>query len=158
MLKSQNKIYLGARKVLQQNFRGSYTVPSSELYPHQWLWDSCFIAIGLRHYDLQRAKQELISLKRGQWKNGMLPNITFHSEALNFDGDLWDSRISNFAPSDVKTSGITQPPMLAEAIYQVGLKLKEQQRIEFYKEMIGCLVRYHQWLYLERDPKSSGLI
>ena len=158
MLKTQNKIYLEAKKVLQQNFRGSYTVPSAELYPHQWLWDSCFIAIGLRHYNLKRAKTELISLKFSQWKNGMLPNITFHSSGLNFDDELWDSQSSEFAPKDVKTSGITQPPMLAEAIYKVGLKLKEKERLKFYVEMIDCLVRYHQWLYLERDPHEIGLI
>jgi hypothetical protein len=158
MLKTRNKIYLEARKVLQQNFRNDYTVPSSELYPHQWLWDSCFIAIGLRHYNLKRAKNELISLKLGQWKNGMLPNITFHSNGLNFDDELWDSHLNRFAPKDVKTSGITQPPMLAEAIFKVGQKLEGKDRIEFYGEMIDCLVRYHQWLYLERDPHENGLI
>jgi hypothetical protein len=158
MLKTQNKIYLEAKEVLHQNFRGSYTVPSSTLYPHQWLWDSCFIAIGLRHYDLKRAKAELISLKTSQWKNGMLPNITFHSTSLNFDDELWDSQLNKFAPKDVKTSGITQPPMLAEAIYKVGLKLEQKDRVEFYQEMIDCLVRYHQWMYLERDPLDTGLI
>lgn len=158
MLKTQNKIYLEAKKVLQQNFRDGYTVPSVSLYPHQWLWDSCFIAIGLRHYNLKRAKSELISLKRSQWKNGMLPNITFHSSGLNFDDDLWDSRLNRFAPKDLKTSGITQPPMLAEAVYKVGQKLDERERKEFYQEMINCLVRYHQWLYIERDPDENGLI
>lgn len=158
MLKTRNQIYLEAKKVLQQNLRGDHTVPSSELYPHQWLWDSCFIAIGLRHYNLKRAKNELISLKSGQWENGMLPNITFHSVGLNFDDELWDSQSNRFAPKGIKTSGITQPPMLAEAMYKVGLKLEEKERQEFYKEMIDCVVRYHQWLYLERDPHESGLI
>src|SRR5881396_1651024 len=39
-----------ARNVLERNRRGSWTCPSSRLYPHQWLWDSCFIAIGLARY------------------------------------------------------------------------------------------------------------
>lgn len=158
MLKTQNKIYVEAKKVLQENSRGNYTVPSSALYPHQWLWDSCFIAIGLRHYNLKRAKAELISLKRSQWKNGMMPNITFHSNGLNFDDDLWDSHLSKFAPQDVKTSGITQPPMLAEAVFKVGKKLDEKDRQAFYTEMIDSVVRFHQWLYLERDPHETGLI
>ncbi len=158
MFKTQNKIYLEAKKVLRQNHRDGYTVPSSTLYPHQWLWDSCFIAIGLRHYNLERAKTELASLKNSQWENGMIPSITFHSNGLNFDDDLWDSQLNRFAPKDVKTSGITQPPMLAEAIYKVGLKLKEEDRKQFYEEMIDCLVRYHQWLYLDRDPHETGLI
>jgi len=158
MLKTNNKIYTQAKKVLQQNFRGHYTVPSSTLYPHQWLWDSCFIAIGLRHYDLKKARLELISLKTSQWKNGMLPNITFHSSGLNFDDDLWDSHLSKFAPRGIKTSGITQPPMLAEAVFKVGQKLSEKDRQSFYAEMIDCIVRYHQWLYLDRDPDEDGLI
>lgn len=67
-----------ARQVLEHNDRGEYTVPGARLYPHQWLWDSCFIAIGMRHYDVERAKTEIYSLLKGQWANGMLPNIIFN--------------------------------------------------------------------------------
>ena len=66
-----------ATKVLKQNDRGKWIVPAGDLYPHQWLWDSCFIAIGLRHLSIERAQVELLSLLRGQWSNGMLPNIIF---------------------------------------------------------------------------------
>src|SRR5207247_8886734 len=41
----------GARDVLERNRRSSWTCPSITLYPHQWLWDTCFIAIGLARYD-----------------------------------------------------------------------------------------------------------
>lgn len=158
MLKNQNKFYLDAKKVLEQNARDGYTVPSARLYPHQWLWDSCFVAIGLRHYDIKKAKAELLSLKRGQWKNGMMPNIIFHSSGMNIDDEFWGTKLNTFAPKDVKTSGITQPPMLVEAVYLVGEKLGVEKRQEFYREMIDCLVHYHYWLYKERDPKNRGLI
>jgi hypothetical protein len=46
----------GAHEVLERNRRGAWTCPSDELYPHQWLWDSCFIAIGLARYDAPRAR------------------------------------------------------------------------------------------------------
>ena len=36
----------GARSVLDENWLGSSTLPSRTLYPHQWSWDSAFIAIG----------------------------------------------------------------------------------------------------------------
>ena len=36
-----------ARAVLEQNWCGSWTCPSTAVYSHQWLWDSCFIAIGV---------------------------------------------------------------------------------------------------------------
>ncbi|HSD56239.1 MAG TPA: hypothetical protein VLA92_03735, partial [Candidatus Saccharimonadales bacterium] len=58
-----------AIELLKKNDRGLYTIPAEGLYPHQWLWDSCFIAIGQRHYDIERAKMEILSLIRGQWSN-----------------------------------------------------------------------------------------
>jgi hypothetical protein len=146
-----------AREVLAGNDRGGFTVPAANLYPHQWLWDSCFIAIGLRHVDLERAKAELKSLLRGQWSNGMLPNILF-SGGERRHIDLWRSWISPYAPDDVATSGITQPPMLAEAVYQIGQKMKLPERRGWYKEMLPALIDYHRWLYNDRDPHQQGLV
>jgi hypothetical protein len=111
-----------AKEVLNNNDRVKYTVPAENLYPHQWLWDSCFIAIGLRHLDVDRAQTELTSLTRGQWSNGMLPNMIFSDEPhYRRDRAVWRSWISPYSPDDVATSGITQPPMLAEAVWQVGI-------------------------------------
>ena len=45
--------------VLDANRRGAWTCPSTDLYPHQWLWDSCFVAIGLARHDPARAADEL---------------------------------------------------------------------------------------------------
>ena len=53
-----------AKTVLEENYEGTYTVPSQKLYPHQWLWDSCFIAIGFSNYDIDRAQTEILSLLR----------------------------------------------------------------------------------------------
>ena len=61
-----------AKAVLQMNDQGAYTIPAHGIYPHQWLWDSCFIAIGLRHLDIDRAQSEVLSLLRGQWHNGIM--------------------------------------------------------------------------------------
>lgn len=36
-----------ARRLLQDNDRDGVTVPSPELYPHQWNWDSAFAALVL---------------------------------------------------------------------------------------------------------------
>ena len=82
------------------NDRGSYTQPAHALYPHQWLWDSCFIAIGLRHLDVERAKTEVLSLLRGQWHNGMMPNIIFRDDRqYRTDRNLWRSWLNPHAPS-----------------------------------------------------------
>jgi len=146
-----------AKKVLEQNDRGLYTVPA-EPYPHQWLWDSCFIAIGLRHLDIDRAKMEILSLLRGQWSNGMVPHIIFsRGQEYRRDQNVWRSWASPFAPDKVKTSGITQPPMLAEAIVRIGQKLPITERRSWYRQVWPNLLAYHQWLYKERDPHGEGL-
>lgn len=148
-----------ATAVLEMNNRGNYTQPAFGLYPHQWLWDSCFIAIGLRHVDIDKAKSELLSLNRGQWHNGMMPNIIFRDDKqYRTDRNIWRSFLSPYAPNDVMTTGITQPPMLAEAIVQVGAKMAWPERRSWYRSMYPTLLAYHQWMYKERDPHREGLI
>ncbi len=148
-----------AKRVLQENDRGTHTVPSGHLYPHQWFWDSCFISIGQRHYDIDRAQTEILSLLSGQWSNGMVPNIVFENGiSYQRDRDLWQSKINPFSPDHVSTSGITQPPMLAEAIVRIGDKLPLGERRTWYKMVYPSLLRYHQWLYNDRDPHQEGLI
>src|SRR5437870_574213 len=104
---SAEELLQAAKGVSEQNDRGGWTVPAADLYPHQWLWDSCFIAIGLRHLDVERAQTELTSLLRGQWSNGMFPNIIF-SNAQKHRHEWWRSYTSPYAPHNVPTSGITQ--------------------------------------------------
>ncbi len=148
-----------AKNILIANDRGSHTIPAKGLYPHQWLWDSCFISIGLRHMDVDRAQTELLSLIKGQWANGMLPNIVFSDEPeYHRDRKFWRSWISPYSPDGVATSGITQPPLLAEAVWQVGQKLNLAERRSWYKLMLPHIVDFHQWLYAERDPHSEGLV
>lgn len=148
-----------AKVVLDKNDQGNYTIPAHGLYPHQWLWDSCFIAIGLRHLDVERAKVEILSILRGQWSNGMIPHMimTPKISQKRYYG-IWNSWVSPYSPDDVSTSGITQPPMLAEAIVRIGEKLKLPERRSWYKQVWPNLVAYHQWLYNERDPHSEGLV
>ena len=46
-----NKIYQNAKNVLDKNRYNGWTMPSSQLYPHIWSWDSGFISRGYLHYD-----------------------------------------------------------------------------------------------------------
>ncbi len=145
------------RAVLAENDRGNHTSPAI-LYPHQWLWDSAFIAIGIRHYNPERAAEELASLIGGQWANGMVPNMIFNKgRAYRWEREAWRSWLSPFAPDNVATSGVTQPPMIADAVVKVGEKLPKTYRDEFYRFMFEPLVRYHTWMYAERDPHNEGL-
>ena len=153
------KLIDDAAEVLKNNDRGGWTVPAGDLYPHQWLWDSCFIAIGLRHLDAERAKTEIRSLLRGQWDNGMLPHIIFNNQT-NYARDRNNERgdLNPFAPIGVSTSGITQPPMVAEAVLRIGQLLKSPERRTWYKEVLPAIISYHEWLYTDRDPHKEGLV
>lgn len=154
-----NELTQKAAAVLKANDRGSYTVPSPKLYPHQWLWDSCFIAIGLRHLDARRAATEIESLFRGQWQNGMLPHITLREDSGYWAGaGFWQSNVSPSAPKDVATSGITQPPVVAIAAEKVAQKLPKAEAHVFLKRIFPKLLAYHNWLYRDRDPENRGLI
>lgn len=148
-----------AQEVLKQNDLGNWTRPTAGHYPHQWLWDSCFIAIGLAQYDVKRAQKEIISLLRGQWSNGMIPHMIFGDETgYNTSAELWRSHLSPYSPHKVSTSGITQPPMIAEAVVHIGAKLKKTERHEWYKKVWPYLLDYHAWLYNDRDLHSEGMV
>lgn len=152
-------LFASAKAVLDANDQGDYTIPAEGLYPHQWLWDSCFIAIGISHYNIERAQAEILSLLRGQWANGMLPHMIFSGDDFfRKDRNTWRSWLSPYAPDDIATSGITQPPILAEAVVRIGKKLSKPERRMWYQQVFPALVNYHRWLYMDRDPHKEGLV
>ncbi len=153
---NKHKLIEQCELTLRQNDLGAWTRPAPGLYPHQWLWDSCFIAIGLSHGDVKRAQVEIDSLFRGQWKNGMLPNI-IHGDGDYYADKLWSKRSADMPPG-VLTSGITQPPMVAEAMVRIGQRMKKTERQAWYRQRFNQLLAYHEWLYRERDPKNTGLV
>jgi hypothetical protein len=156
---SAKQLFDQALSVLHANDRGDYIVPAGDLYPHQWLWDSCFIAIGLRHLDVERAKTELTSLVRGQWANGMLPHLIFNPHPKHRrEHNLWQGWLNPHAPNGVITSGLTQPPMLAEAVVRVGQKMKLPDRRSWFASMYPHLLAYHQWFYKERVNHNNLVV
>jgi len=148
-----------ARRVLEQNRRGAFTCPSNALYPHQWLWDSCFIAIGVARYDAPRAADEMRALFRGQWSNGMVPHIIFGNDSNDIGSRrIWQSKKNAMAPRAVDTSCVTQPPLPAIAVWRVANQLPERERQVFLADVFPNLVAYHSWLYDRRDLRDSGLV
>jgi hypothetical protein len=148
-----------ARAVLEHNRREAWTCPSGELYPHQWLWDSCFTAIGIARYDPTRAADEVRALFRGQWANGMLPHMIFAAGSNDLGSrTIWQSHRFADAPRDVATTCITQPPLAAIAAWRVAQELTADARRAFLAELFPRLVAHHEWLYRERDLDQSGLI
>ena len=100
----------GARAVLAGNDMGPFFRPGRELYPHQWNWDSAFIALGLAHVDAERGRDEVRSLLKGQWSDGMVPHIVFHIPAPDYSPgpELWDSRACEGAPESPRAASLSR--------------------------------------------------
>lgn len=157
---SKNILKEKALHSLKLNDRGKYFVPCKKLYPHQWLWDSCFIAIGLAESgDVERAKTEIVSLLNNQWHNGMIPHMIFDAKNhVNSKSELsWKSSRHPAAPHGISTSGITQSPLLAEAVYRIANKLGGEEREAWLKLTLPKILAYHSWIYRARDPKEEGV-
>lgn len=157
---SYENIFSGAARILRENDTGSSTKPAPRLYPHQWNWDSAFIAIGLSHIDDKRAQLEIASLLDGQWANGMVPHIIFNPESTGYSPgpDYWRTHQCPDAPKGTLTSGITQPPILAFAAYRVFKNAKDRNgALDFLRSIYKKLIHYHEYLYDVRDFKKEGL-
>jgi glycogen debranching enzyme len=115
--------------------------------------------MGLARSDPGRAADELRSLFRGQWANGMLPHMIF-ADDVNDVGSrrIWQSERNPLAPRDVRTSCITQPPLVAIAVQRVASSLPSSEARAFLAELLPNLTAYHSWLYTERDPRQTGLV
>ncbi|MDP9363026.1 MAG: glycogen debranching protein, partial [Chloroflexota bacterium] len=107
-----------AAAVLRANDLGGWTKAAPRLYPHQWSWDSAFIAVGWARLDPVRALRELETILGAQWATGMVPHIVYNPDAPPGgyfpDAERWDcARLNPAAPRAVATSGICQPPVHA---------------------------------------------
>lgn len=153
-----------AKAVLNRNWLGGATKPAPSVSPYQWSWNSGFIAIGYAHYDQSRAMQELRSLFAGQWRNGMLPHTVFHrwrsGSSRYFPGPgMWQVERSPYAPPELPTSGIIQPPTHATAAWHIYRHATDlQTAYQFLVELFPRLVAWHHYLYRERNPAGDGLI
>lgn len=137
-----------ATNILKANDRGSHTIPSNHLYPHQWAWDSGFAAIGWGHIDLERACLEVESVLDGQWKDGRIPHIQFHNPTPEyFPGpDSWGCESS---------STISNPPvwtLAAERLLELGA---DAERV---KSWLPRIEASHIFLNTKRDPLGWNCI
>jgi glycogen debranching enzyme len=142
-----------AFELLRRNRRVSdghqYTVPSSGIYPYQWLWDSCFHAIVLAKFDPAAAMEELRSLFARQQEDGLVPHIIF-----------WDPKITR--PYDKGwgwgkegVSSITQPPMIAYAVREIYAHTGDRA---FLEEVFPKMLAFYRYLIDKRDPRDHHLI
>lgn len=151
-----------AQQVLDANYQeGGFTIPSKGLYPFQWKWDSGFIAIGLAHYNITKAKREIATLLDAQWENGFIPHIVFHNESDTYfpGADFHQSHLHPLSSKKYKTTGMTQPPVLGFVLEEMFRISKEDgDMLTFIKEQIDKVFDNHVYFYKNRDPKQEGLV
>lgn len=135
--------------LLRANDRGGVTLPSPDLYPHQWCWDSAFCAMGWATFDPPRALTELERLLKGAWPSGMVPHIQFDPAVEGYEpGPGWWR-------TGRPTSSITQPPVAATALRRVLERAPELS--ERARALLPALEAWHRWFFAERDPAGEGL-
>jgi hypothetical protein len=159
----RSRLWRAGAAVLDAHWIGASTVPSLDLYPHQWSWDSAFVAVGLRHLSAERAQRELETLFDAQWDDGRVPHIVFNPqvpEDAYFPGpSFW--RVGTYSKSSgvgVSTSGIVQPPVHALAAWEVHLAdpVLSGERA-FLAGMYPKLVSWHGYLRQRRNLGGHGL-
>jgi glycogen debranching enzyme len=155
-LSSHARLADSALSVLRRNDTGLFVKPASAVYPFQWNWDSAFVAVGFARVDVARGHREVRALLQGQWADGMVPHIVFHSTNVDYSPgpELWDSATCRGAPP-VATSGLTQPPVLATAVRALHEAAPDRG---FLEEVLPAVEAWHAWLQRERSFDGSGLV
>ena len=164
------RMFKKAAAVLRRNDMGGWTRAAPDLYPHQWSWDSAFIAIGLARLDVKRAAQELSTLFDNQWANGKVPHIVFNKDAPQgsylLGPEHWAPAVpSNDVPKTLRqTSGLCQPAVHAIAALYVWEVAEEagdgalEPARAFLAGLYPKLYAWHRYLLTKRDPEGSGLV
>ena len=141
--------------ILRANDRGLYTVPtSSGLYPAQWNWDSCLVALGFAEFDEARAWTEIETLFAGQWPDGMVPHILFHGD----DSSYFPNAATWQAGPAQRSSGITQPPVAATVARHLFERFGIERSRPRVQQLAPKLLAWHRWFYAARDPQGTGLV
>lgn len=150
-----------AIRVLNNNWKDSFSIPCSNLYPFQWKWDSGFIAIGFAYFDMPKAEKEIETLLDAQWENGFIPHIIFHSENDSYfpGANFHRSNLHPQASKKYKSTGMTQPPVtgfVLEEIYKISEDKKNT--LTYIESVIDKVYFNHEYFYNNRDPKNEGLV
>ncbi|HYP18801.1 MAG TPA: trehalase family glycosidase [Chloroflexia bacterium] len=118
-------------------------------------------------YGKRRALNEMHSIFGCQWASGMLPQIRFMTgpegggeAGYRPNADDWGVTPEISGPTHLRTSGITQPPIVGLCAHDLFRKLTEAERAAHLADFLAFshgLRRFHAWLLSKRDPWGEGL-
>jgi len=160
------ELWKSAVSVLDANWADDHMVPSRRLYPHQWSWDTAFIAIGLAYTNPTRAWRDLRHLFAAQWPDGRVPHIVFDprtDERDYFPGPaFWDVPAYAGRPARGSTA-LVQPPLHAVGAWEV-YRRATPHGAECAKEageelawLYPRLVKQQEYLLGRRNAGGDGL-
>jgi len=115
--------------------------------------------MGLVYVREEAAFNELLSLIAGQRNNGLIPHIIYNSGETRYypPADQWQT--TRFTRDGIKTSGITDPPLIAiAAAYICDHASDEQKKRDFINMLLPAMMAYHDHLKRYRDPEDCGLL
>lgn len=159
---SQETLEAIVRSLMQRNQRRTdhfrYTLPSPELYPFQWLWDSCFHALIYNTLgETAQAQHELRAACAKPLPGGLIPHIIYWERPEN--GAQWGrerrSDVLDAAWGHDNCSTITQPPLLAHAVYDTVLHGGD---ITWLAEMFPILDAHYEALRRTRQFDDTELL
>ncbi len=127
-----------------------YAAPNSEVYPWQWLWDSCFhVLVWARLGDHKRAVAELSQVFVAQTADGFVPHMNYQldpSQSVEFWGRAGSSSITQppmfgHAAAELLRNGVDVPgDVVANCLAGLSFLLTERRRTDD-----GLVVLCHPW-------------
>ena len=111
-----------------------WTTPDRVPHRYMWLWDSVFHAFAFAEYNVQMAKESILSVLCMQDESGFIAHMYDHNGPR---------------------SEITQPQVLAWGVWTVYQRDKDK---EFLKKCVPHLKKFLIWTAENRDNNNNGLL
>ena len=135
-------------------------VPSVLGYVGVWQWDSYFIALGLKHGDIELAKTQLELVLGFPKANGQFQDVIHDSGILASFADLPKSELDSYAKGkgipaqELSGIPITKPPLATWAVDNLS-RFSGDPKI--YQEFFEVLVNGHNWWWSTAEYSAKAL-
>lgn len=111
-----------------------WTTPDRIPHRFMWLWDSAFHALAICNYNMPLAKESILAVLSQQSEDGFIAHM------MSPDGQI---------------SNVTQPQVLAWAVWNVYLKDRDKT---FLQQCAEPIEKFLLWTMANRDKNGNGLL